>query len=335
MKLLYTSVTFWLLVNMLVWGVGSSALADHGPLETANRFPLHLMFLTPEPVKAQLPLKGEIEATLAMEHSNTSFMYRNNRWDVLIDAGITTLDFSLAYGISRRWAVRLDLPVVSMNDGFLDGFLGSFHKAIGVGDYGREHRPKNSLSYRVRKAGQLWIDVNSASSQLTHVIASTQFAMVTASKDYGLISSLLFRVKVPVGYKALGFGSGALDWGFYFPTQWSGKHWSFYVMPGMAIIGNLNTREADVTVRPSYALFGGISYDYNEHWTWLGQLTYYSSPLEQTGIPELDNGTLLLDLGFYYQIKPGWVVEFAFTEDLTLAAPDFNLRLGLQWKHIF
>ncbi len=335
MKLFFSPFKFWLLVGMLVLCLDSPAPADHGPMQTVNRFPLHLMFLKPRPVKAQLPAAGEADMSLAVEYSNTFFKQRNAQWDVLMDMEIMVLDISMVYGVTSKWAARLDLPLVSMNDGFLDGFLGNYHDAIGVGNYGRESRANNTFGYQVLKDGRLWLEGESGAFELTDITLSAQYALIDRSPKSGLASTLLFSVKVPVGDESLGFGSGAYDMGIYWPSQWSGEPWSFYVMPGAAFIGDPETSGADVAARNSYALFGGLAYDYNDRWTWLGQLTYYSSPIEMTGISELDDGTLSLDLGFHYQIKPGWIVEFAFVEDLTRAVPDFNLRLGLRWTQNF
>ena len=102
---------------------GCAVYADSSPLETSNRFPLHLLFLKPRPVNADLPVSGEFQASMAVEYSNTYFQQKNDRWDVLMDLEMTTLEFSLVYGVTSRVAVRMDVPFVSMDGGFLDGFL--------------------------------------------------------------------------------------------------------------------------------------------------------------------------------------------------------------------
>ena len=45
----------------------------------------------------------------------------------------------------------------------------------------------------------------------------------------------------------------------------------------------------------------------------------------------MDNGALEISFGFQRQLDRKWAVEVSFTEDLTQAAPDFNLRVGLVW----
>lgn len=314
---------------LLVWTV-APAFADFGPLQTVNRFPLHLMFLKPRPVDANLPRQGELEAAFAVEYSNTYYQEQNNHWDVLIDMEMMVVDLSMVYGIAPKLAFRLDMPFVSMNDGFLDGFLGNYHDFIGVGNYDREDRPGDTFGYRVSKDGELWIDGHSGALQGADVTVSIQYALTGADDRQAMASALLLSIKAPTGNEALGIGSGANDLGLYWPTQWAAKPWSFYVMPSIALIGDPHTLGADVSARNSYGIFGGAAYDYSERLTLLAQLIYYSSPIEETGISSLDDGTLGLDVGFHYQLKNDWIFEFAFCEDLTRAAPDFNLRLGVR-----
>lgn len=315
---------------LLMWTF-SPACADYGPLQTTNRFPLHLMFLKPRPVNADLPPEGEAEATFAVEYSNTYFQQENSRWDVLMDMEMLVVDLSVIYGVTSRLACKIDLPVVSMNEGFLDDILGDFHDLIGVGNYNREDRPSDTFGYRVTKDGELWVEGDNGASKLADATVSAQYALTRPRSSGNAASSLLLSVKVPIGDEELGFGSGAFDFGIYVPIQWSGKLWSFYLMPSMAIINDPKTGSADVKARNSYGLFGGVAYDYSERLTVVAQLNNYSSPIEKTGISDLDDGTAELDVGFHYRIESGWIVEFAFCEDLTMAAPDFNVRLGLRW----
>jgi hypothetical protein len=322
-------ITFFGLLMLLV--TVARAGADFGPLQATNRLPLHLLFLKPRPVRAEVPARGDLEATLAADYSNTYFDQHNERWDVLMDMEVLVAEVSLVYGLTSRAALRLDLPFVSMGGGFLDGFLENYHDAIGVGNYGREERPKNDYAYRVSKDGLPWIEGHSESLQIADLTASAEFQLMKARGERQMAGSLLLSLKLPSGDPDRGLGSGAVDYGIYIPMRWSADPWTLYLMPGAAIIGTPDTRGARIGVRNSYALFGGLAYDYSTHTTWLVQLDYYTSPIEKTGLDYLDQGSLELDIGFHHQVTGNWLMEFAFSEDLTRALPDFNLRIGLRW----
>lgn len=328
-----TGLTCCFIMVLVFGGDWPAAWADNGPLASTNRLPLHLMFLKPRPVTVQPPQKGALTTTLALEYSNTYFDESNSRWNVLMDMEMTVVDLSLSWGVTSRLALRLDLPLVSMNNGFLDEFLGDFHDLIGVENYGREDRPDNTFAYGVTKDGLDWVTGDNGGWHWADATVSFQYAL-KASKGPGKLSSaLLFSLKVPIGNENRGRGSGALDYGLYLPVQWSAKRWTLYGMPSIAFIGDPQNDGVSIEARNSFGLFGGAAYDYSDRLRLLAQLNYYSSPIEKTGISELDDGTLGLDVGFQYALKEGRIVEFAFCEDLTQAAPDFNIRLALKWGY--
>jgi hypothetical protein len=316
----------------LISAVG--AYADFGPLQTTNRFPLHLLFLKPRPVKAELPARGAFEAGLAVEYSNTFFQHRNNRWDVLVDAEMMTIDLSMIYGLTSNIAILLDMPLVSQQDGFLDGFLENYHDALGTSNYGRQNRPKNAFAYRVVKDGRLWVQGEETNCQLADMTVSTQFQLFRPSAERRSSGSLLLSLKLPTGDSDRGLGSGQFDTGAYLPLRWSLSPWTLFAMPGAAMISDPDTRGAQIRARNTWSLFFGTAYDYSRDTTWLIQCNYYSSPIEETGLDELDKGAFELIFGAHHRLADNWLVEFAFSEDLTLAVPDFNLRLGLRrtWR---
>ena len=321
-------VILWLLLTSAGSGLAG---ADVGPLQATNRLPLHLLFLKPRPVPVHGPSQGELELAVTVEYSNTFFDRRNDRWDVLMDMEMTVAEVSLVFSPASRTALRLDLPLVSMGSGFLDGFLENYHDALGVSNYGREKRPKNEYAFQVTKDGLPWVQGEPGTLELADMVATFQYNLVKPRGDLKMSGSLLLSLKMPTGDPDRGLGSGAFDIGISMPMRWSVEPWSIFLMPGAAFIGDPQTRGARVSTRNTIALFGGVAYDYNSRTTWLVQLNYYTSPIEETGLDALDDGTLGLDIGFHYLLAKECILEFAFGEDLTRALPDFNLRLGLRW----
>jgi len=331
----YPAGTFVFMIAVLLCFMAfcPSATADQGPLKTTNRFPLHMLVLTPQPMKAGLPGQGELEATLALEYSNTYFNFRNQRWDLVIDMELMVAELSMVYGLTDKWALRLDLPLVSQQDGFLDGFLENYHDFLGVSNYGREDRPKNEFAYRVSKDDRVWIDGEADNFQIGESRLSAQYALPSYHLgDRPVTGAILTTLKLPTGNSDLGLGSGAYDAGVFLPMSLEGKAWSFYLMPGYIWISDPDTMGARVSARNSASLFAGAAYRYNARWRLLAQANYYSSPFEETGLSELDDGTLELSFGFQRVVSKALYWEFAFSEDLTRASPDFNIRIGVTWR---
>jgi hypothetical protein len=314
-------------------GAAAMASDDGGPLQTTNRFPLHMMVLTPQAVRAELPEQNQWEITLAAEYSSTYFNFRNPSWDLVIDMEMLVADLSLVYGSTDNVAFRLNLPLISMQDGFLDGFLQNYHDFLGVSNYNREDRPKDDFEYRVTKDGEIWLRGEAGGLQMGEAKISTQFSlpsMTLAGRD--LAGSLLLTLKIPTGDADKGLGSGRFDVGVFLPVHWKGTRWSTYMMPGSIWVGDPETIDAGVSARNSLSLLAGAAFAYSDKWCWLAQLNYYSSPFEKTGLDELDKGTLELVFGVRRKVSRKLFWEFAFGEDLTYSVPDFNLRLGATWR---
>jgi hypothetical protein len=326
------------LIYCLVLGIGTmlgaaaTSAAEYGPLQTINRFPLHMMVLTPRPVNAQLPGRGTLEATLTMEYSNTFFDFRNDRWDFVIDMEMLVGELSMVYGVTEKLALRLEVPAISMQDGFLDGFLENYHDFLGVGNYGRGNRPKNEFSYQAAKEGHLWFQGESFGLRIGQIRVSGQFALPPLRLGgHPLSSAVLGTLKIPVGDTDSGVSSGGYDVGFFLPVKWKGDRWVFHMMPGAIWVDDPTTLGAQVSARNSISFFAGAAYEYNHKWRFLAQLNYYSSPFEKTGLDELDNGALELSFGIQRTLSKTLYWEFAFCEDLTRAVPDFNVRMGVTW----
>ena len=62
------------------------------------------------------------------------------------------------------------------------------------------------------------------------------------------------------------------------------------------------------------------------------QIDGYTSPLKNTGVPELDNASMQLGLGFQYGFGKNTRMTFALGEDLAgRCGPDFTMHLSLEY----
>jgi hypothetical protein len=320
-----------LVVCVLLWG--SPVIADDGPLQVKNRFPLHLLFLTPRPTSPELPAAGEWQAAAAIDYSAIHFHQDNRDWDFLVDLEMTTFNLALTCAVSPGVALSFDLAAVNMGGGFLDGFLENYHDALGVSNYGREERPKNEFAYQVRRQGELWLRGESSEWQMADSVVSALIRLPAPDSVRNLQHALITSLKLPLGDAEAGTGSGAWDFGLYWTAAYHPGSWSFYLMPGVALISDPRNNGPEVTARNSYSLVAGAAYHYSDRWRWLVQMNGFSSPIQRTGIGELDNGAVELAFGFHYRLNPRWRIEFAFSEDLTRAAPDFTVHWGFLWGH--
>lgn len=321
-------------VIVLILFGGAAGAQAQGPLQVQNRFPLHLVFLTPRPTDARLPAKGAFQTTIAVDYSSVYVNERQDGWSALVDMEMGVVDVSIVYGLTRKFSIGVQVPLVSMNSGFLDGFLENYHDAFGFSNYGREERPDNRFAYEMRKNGRTWIQGDTDGFSWADATVSGQLHLFEINGSGSWIGSLVGSIKLPTGDEKRGYGSGRFDAGLFVPTQWEGERWAFYLMPGYIWRADPETRGADVSAKESFSLFGGASYIAGPRWHWYAQLNCSTTPIEKTGISLLDDGAVELTLGFRRILSERASVEVAFCEDLfTQTAPDFNLHLALVWSH--
>jgi hypothetical protein len=282
------------------------------------------MFLTPVPTgPAPLP-QGGFEANLGLDYSSVFFAEHSDHWSVLVDMEMAVVDLGLRYGLTPRLTLSLSQPAARMSDGFLDGPLEAYHNAFGFPNYDKDTRPKDDFAYFIRKNGRDWFK---ADPDGWHLMDTTLGGEWQALSGAGPEISILYQLQLPTGEDESGFGSGSFDHSLMLPSVFKRKPFRFFLTPGVHLPGQPETVAADIQTRPFASLLMGTSYAYDADLSLVIQINGYTSPLEKTGIPKLDNGSLELGLGFHYRLARGVGMEFAFTEDLTRAAPDFNLHL--------
>ncbi len=315
---------------VLVCGANAvEASPGKGPVQVYNRFPPHLMFLTPGFESPGLVPAGKINLSVAADYSSVYVNEKSRTWSVLMDMEMAVFDLGLEYGVLEWFSLSMDLPFASMNSGFLDGFIEGYHDAFGLAGYGREGRPENKFAYYMHKDGRKWFRSESGGIHMADASLCAKIPLLEEKRGSPLAASFSYRIKFPCGNEEKGLGSGGLDHGFFVSSKFTLGPVITYLSPGMIMLSDPHIQGMDISLNNIYSLFAGWEYILNEEWSLLAQLNYYTSPFRDTGIPQLDENTMEMSLGFIYELTGGLQLEFAFCEDLTRSAPDFNLHLGL------
>lgn len=319
--------------------VNALAGYEKGPLHVRNQFPPHLMFLTPQPDSPNVVPEDRFKFSLSADYSSVFVNETSANWSALIDMEMTVLDVSLEYGMMEYLTLSLDIPLVSMGGGFLDGFLEDYHDTFGFPNYGREKRPKNEFAYSLRKNRQEWFSAESGGLHLADGSISAKLSLV--DEETGLFQkarfsstsvSLAYTLKIPVGDEDRGFSSGGPDHGFSVLSQFRFSSFALYLNPSVIFLSDPQTSGPDISVNTIFGIFAGGEYALSDSWTLAAQLNYYTSPFENTGISQLDDDSLELGLGFTCELTPAMSLEFAFCEDLTHSVPDFNIHARVVYE---
>lgn len=240
---------------------------------------------------------------------------------IILDGETARFSLTREAPLDAHWAWRLEVPLMALGGGFMDGFIESWHDTFGLPNGGREFAPRDRYLYSYQRSGQSVMNVSRAGVELGDVrvgLARTQGEAAWRTE-----------LKLPTGdADALAGGSlGLALWreaALNLSARWSGH----YALGASAFerAGPLRT------LQYSAAAFGSLGLG----WQWLQRLSlhgqlYAHSPLHRdTSLHALEDPGLQLALGARWLSAHGLRVDLAFQEDLVVdSSPDFSLHLRL------
>lgn len=319
-------------LTLFFFPVSSPAQQQAGPIGVMNQIPTHMLFLTPRPHAPQSLPNKTVRAALSYDYFSIYSNASSRDYRILMDMEATVVDLRLGYGLTERLSFWLRLPFVSMGDGFMDGVLGEYHSIFGMPNYGKERSPDNKFAYRIEKEGQALFKSKKGGLNLTDTTLSVETTLAEFEKVIPTQIGLTYELKLPMGDCDYGLGSGAFDHGVFLPTRLRFSRFNLYLMPGYIRIGTPQFETVNVSVRDIKSMLIAGEYLFSSHLSVLAQVNAYTSPFVDTGIVKLDSFSAELAVGMRYAFTRQVSLEFAFCEDLTRTAPDFNLHLTLHCK---
>jgi hypothetical protein len=295
------------------------SFAFEGPLRVKNQFPLFLHL--DAPVLESAVTENSFSA--ALSHSSV-FLTRNSaNWSVDLDMELTELDLRFKKVIPGLFEVGLEIPILSLESGFMDGFLDSYHKTFGFPDYGRDARPVNSFLYEVRRNGALVVQGKNGEIGIGDVLLTLKREIL--KNDPAV--SIRAEIELPTGDASDGHGSGGIDTGLtLLVDKRISERFMSYWNAGVIFPGSLRARD-EVALRTSFHAGAGVEAAIWKHFSLLGQIMFQTSPFPKTDIGSVDRIAALLTFGGRYASGKN-SLEFSLTEDPnTAGAPDVTFNL--------
>lgn len=315
--------SLWICLVLIVMSA-PSALAFEGPLQVKNQFPLFLHLDAPFLESAAT----ESSFSAGLSHSSVFMVKNSAEWAVNLDMEVTELDLRFRKVIPGLFELGIEVPVLSFESGFMDGFLDSYHRTFGFPDYGRGSRPSNSFLYEVDKNGSAVIKGRNGEVGIGDVRLTAKRELLRGDP----IVSLRAEIELPTGSASRGHGSGGIDTGLTLlvDKKISEKfmtYWNF----GVIFPGNLKAMQ-DIDLRTSYHAGAGLEAALWKHFGLLGQISFQTSPFPKTDIGTVDRIAALLTLGGRYTSGKD-SLELSLTEDPnTAGAPDVTFNLTFKTR---
>lgn len=297
--------------------------AFEGPLQVKNELPIFL--------HADMPYLESAETedglSLSLSHSSTYIVQESRRWLINLDMEITDLNIRYKKTI-KGFEIDVDVPLLILSDGFMDGFLNAYHSAFGFGDYGRPNRPLNSLLYEIRRDGVEIVEGREGIG--IGDIRTGLKKRLYSSNDLNI--GIRGGVEIPTGNANKGFGNGSIDADISLLIDKAiSEQVMTYINIGAVYTGDLIASER---LRLKDFIYGGIALEamLKRKVGFIVQFEGHPSIYPETELSAVDNCACLLTFGGRYYLERD-VIDLSLTEDISLgSAPDFILNITYKMR---
>ena len=297
------------------------------PFLTRDQNPFTLVYGQPLPTPARLPKANAIRYALSLDIANSLNIETPTGESLYVDFEAYNLTLGGYYGLSDRWALKLDLPWLYRSGGVFDHAIDEWHKAFGLP---RANRPdveddQFRLSYSVN--GLTALDQTTSQSGLADVQLGLGYGLVQ-TPDYAL--SLWAAADLPVGDRGSVTGNEDLDYSFWLAGSTSVGEFSELdtnlgiVLPGDSVLAGLATEDL--------VIFGhaGAHFGLNPTLALKLQLAGHSGYYRDTSVDFLGSAWVIV-FGGAINFGKCSTLDIGFSEDIQAgASPDAALLVS--WK---
>lgn len=308
-----------------------------GPLLTRSQNPILLQFLSLIPSSAETLPSHHYAASVQTVFSNLfERELKTAGAGVDMDMELWRTSFFLQYGLGQGFELDVEIPFLHTSGGFLDSFIQSYHDTFGFPNAGRDNVDNGRFSYAVTLDNTSIYQVGEA------FIVPSDWTLSLKKPLYehpsfgdGFILTAQHLIKLPIGRRASGGGSGNVDYGVSFIGEQSWKQFRFTTQIGVIFFGGHDNLDP---ILRSQALqwIESIEWSISRPLSLIVQLQGMTSPFNDTNNKALGSLPLDLIIGFAGNVFDATPHRFfwqvAFAEDPTGKGPaiDFStyFRIG-------
>ena len=286
-----------------------------------------MVYGQPLPTPARLPRPDTLDYALSLDISNTLNVEATDRESLYADFEAYNVTLGGIYGLSRDWALKLDLTYVYRGGGVFDHAIDEWHKVFGLPRANRPAVPDDQFRLAYSANGRTSLDLNSSRSDLGDFQIGLGYSVYQDS-DYAL--SLWTAVDLPTGDKDKVTGNEDLDYSFWLAGSGNIGEFSALdtnlglVLPGDSVMPGLQTRDL--------VFFGhlGAHIGLNRTLALKLQLAGHSGYYRDTDLDFIGNA-LVIVFGGAVNFGKCSTLDIGFSEDLEPgASPDASLLIS--WK---
>jgi len=178
------------------------------PFLTHDQNPLVMIYGLPLPTSAKILPQNQTRLSASLNISNTIIAELNAHESLFVDAETYQLNLLLEYGLSKNWMLRLQLPFVAHNSGFLDSWIDDYHDLLHLPEHIRPLHPNDRLQINYQLNGTPLINLQQRTSGAGDVSIQLGYQ---AKAENDLHISYWSSLKLSTGDAQKLTGSGSTD----------------------------------------------------------------------------------------------------------------------------
>lgn len=306
--------------------------ADFEPFNIRNHNPFLRVYGIP-PAEINFPnTPRQVLSRLSLDIVNHADSSSSDSEAIEMDGESYFLDFSFRYGISPRFALGLDIPLVRHANGVFDNAIEGWHNLLGLSN-SKRNGPSNRLALRYLRNDITVVDVRSATTGIADVRLSGYWRIASAGSNASTSMIVVGSIEFPTGNASKLHGSGGTDIALGFavgrPSLFGNSRFGLSLSAGLVFPG-LNELAEDL--KEDMVPYGTATLSWRLR-PWVDLKTglqvhgaFFDSDLDELG----GKSTELLVGATFRSSKSQLLVNVAFAEDLISdATPDIVFHLGL------
>ncbi len=316
-----------------LWAWPRSSYAEgFGPFPVRNFQPVQLLFLGMPGDRAEVLKKDAFDVRVELADTSAIFNEHNPQSNAVMKLETLRSGIFLRYGLTDRFEVAMEVPVLYRYQGILNGSITATERATTGLSGPRKDLQNLGYAYSVSPGGRTAFHGGQDQLGLGDISLMSKYQFVRQTETLPAVS-LRLAVKAPSGDASRAFGSGHPDVGVGLALEKTFlSRWISYAN----VNGVFPTGPAGgFHPQPIMSVVTAVEYLWSEHVSFTAQFDYYSSVFHGTGLKVLDRGVTEVVLGFNYRLRPHvfWQVYGVENADfITGGAADFTLSTAITYR---
>lgn len=312
------------------WGGDQPLQGALGPLSLRAHSPATILRLSPTPELALLAPPKSFRVAELVSWTNY-FDYDPERF--VVDAEAVRVATRLAYGVSPRLEVGVELPFSYRWGGVLDRTIEGFHRFFSLSNGQRESQPRNQYRVWVRgREGRPDFELRHGRSGWggeDPILHGRVCLVGCLGEGVAVVAGAMF--KPPLQRTHTLYSTGGHDFGFTLSAATATPRLAVHGM----VAGMRYHERVPLPIqlnRVQYSLFTAVEYRLSPRTSWLLQ-GLATSPTAK-GYGDFGQWSFEAALGLKRRVGGHWCVEVGLLENLLFYdnSPDVGLHLGVTWR---